>query len=110
MVRRMGMMIGLKPEKIAEYKALHAAPWPEMNAALTAANIRNYSIFLKEPENLLFGYWEYLGKDFEADMAALGAMDVTKRWLALTDPCQQPMATARQGEWWSFLPNVFHLD
>jgi L-rhamnose mutarotase len=110
MVKRMGMMIGLKPERIAEYKALHAAPWPEMNAALTAANIRNYSIFLKEPENLLFGYWEYLGKDFEADMAALGAKDVTKRWLSLTDPCQQPLATARQGEWWSFLQNVFHLD
>ena len=32
-----------------------------MNAALSAANIHNYSIYLREPENLLFGYWEYTG-------------------------------------------------
>ena len=110
MVQRMGMLIGLEPEKIAEYKALHAAPWAEMNAALAGARIRNYSIFLKEPENLLFGYWEYAGEDYRADMMALGAMDVTKRWLALTDPCQQPLATADEGEWWSFMQGVFHLD
>ena len=57
-VQRMGMVIGVRPEKLAEYKVLHASPWPEMNAALRAANIRNYSIYLREPENLLLGYWE----------------------------------------------------
>jgi L-rhamnose mutarotase len=35
---------------------------------------------------------------------------VTKRWLALTDPCQQKLDSARPGEWWSYLPEVFHLD
>jgi L-rhamnose mutarotase len=110
MVKRMAMVIGLKPEKISEYKALHASPWPKMNAALAAAHIGNYSIFLKEPENLLFGYWEYAGDDFETDMATLGAKDITKRWLALTDPCQQPLASAGKGEWWSFMESVFHLD
>ena len=46
---RMGMVIGVRPERVAEYKALHAAPVPEMDAALKAANIHDYSIFLKEP-------------------------------------------------------------
>jgi L-rhamnose mutarotase len=110
MVKRMGMVIGLRAEKISEYKALHASPWPEMNAALTAAHIRNYSIFLKEPENLLFGYWEYTGDAFEADMAKLGAKEITRRWLALTDPCQQPLASAGKDEWWSFMESVFYLD
>ena len=45
---------------------------PEMDAALSAANIRNYSIYLREPEMLLFGYWEYTGSDYAADMRALG--------------------------------------
>ena len=107
---RMGMVIAVKADKVAEYRALHAAPWPEMNAALSAANIRNYSIYLREPENLLFGYWEYTGTDYAADMARLGAQSVTKRWLALTDPCQRPLDSAAPGEWWSFLPEVFHLD
>lgn len=109
-MQRMGMVIGLRPDKIATYKALHAAPWPEMDAALSAANIRNYSIYLREPENLLFGYWEYTGTDFAADMAALAALPITRRWIALTDACQLPLASATPGEWWSFLPEVYHLD
>ncbi len=110
MVQRMGMVIGVKPEKIDEYKALHATPWPEMDAALSAANIRNYSIYLREPENLLFAYWEYTGADFKADMKVLDGLALTKRWLALTDPCQVPLKSAKTGEWWAFMPEVYHLD
>lgn len=109
-MQRMGMVIGLRADKVAEYKTLHAAPWPEMNAALKAAHISNYSIYLRQPENLLFGYWEYTGSDFTADMARLGASEVTRRWLALTDACQRPLDSAAPGEWWSFLPEVFRLD
>ena len=68
-MQRMAMVIHLKPEKKAEYLRLHAQPWPEILAQISACNIRNYSIFLKEPEDILFGYWEYHGTDFEADMA-----------------------------------------
>lgn len=107
---RMGMVIGVKPERVAEYKALHAEPWPEMDAALKQANIHQYSIFLKEPENLLFGVWDYLGTDYEGDMKRLGEKAVTISWLALTDPCQSPLASARQGEWWSFMDCVYRLD
>jgi L-rhamnose mutarotase len=72
-MQRMGMVIGLKPEKIAEYKRLHADVWPDILDMISKCNIRNYSIFLKEPENLLFGYWEYHGTDFEADAAKMAA-------------------------------------
>ena len=66
-MQRMGMVIGLEASKIAEYKALHAAAWPEILELISECNVTNYSIFLKEPENLLFGYWEYVGSDFEAE-------------------------------------------
>ena len=107
---RMGMVIGVRPDRVAEYKVLHAEPWPEMDAALKDANIHQYSIFLKEPENLLFGVWDYRGTDYEGDMKRLGEKAVTKRWLALTDPCQSPLASAKSGEWWSFMDCVYHLD
>lgn len=109
MVQRMGMVIAVRPEKLDEYKRLHSNPWPEMNAALSEANIRNYSIFLKEPENLLFGVWDYVGSDYQNDMKTLGEKDVTRRWLALTDPCQKPLPSAKPGEWWSFMETVFQL-
>ena len=73
-MKRMGMVIGIAPERIAEYKTLHADVWPQVLARLAASNIRNYSIFLREPENLLVGYWEYHGTDFAADMKLVAAI------------------------------------
>jgi L-rhamnose mutarotase len=65
-VQRLGMVIGIRPEKIDEYKRLHAEVWPEVLERLKQTHIKNYSIFLCEPENLLFGYMEYHGNDFNA--------------------------------------------
>ncbi len=110
MVQRMAMVIGVKPDRIDEYKKLHATIWPDMQAALKAAHISNYSIYLRDPDNLLFGYWEYGGDDFASDMATLSKTEVCKRWLALTDLCQVPLDSAAPGEWWSYLSEVFHLD
>ncbi|MDZ4392288.1 L-rhamnose mutarotase [Cypionkella sp.] len=109
-MQRMGMMIGLKPEKLAEYKELHAAVWPEVLARITASNIRNYTIFLREPENILFGTWEYHGVDFAGDMAAIAADSMTQKWWALTDPCQTPLESRASGDWWAMMQEVFHND
>ncbi|HJV61318.1 MAG TPA: L-rhamnose mutarotase, partial [Albitalea sp.] len=89
-MQRMGMVIGIEPDRIAEYKRLHAAVWPAVLARLAASHIRNYSIFLREPENLLFGCWEYHGNDYEADMAAIAADAETRRWWTFCAPCQRP--------------------
>lgn len=109
-MQRMGMVIGLKPDKVAEYKRLHAEVWPEIRALISECNITNYSIFLKEPENLLFAYWEYVGSDFEADMNTMADNPRNKEWWAVCMPCQEPLATRKEGEWWAMMPEVFHLD
>ena len=109
-MQRMGMVIGLKPEKIAEYKDLHANAWPEILDQISVCNIRNYTIFLREPENLLFGYWEYHGTDFAADAARMAAHPKTRDWWALTDPCQQPLQSRQDDEWWCMMEEVFHHD
>jgi L-rhamnose mutarotase len=106
----MGWVIGVRPELIAQYKALHAAAWPEILARISACGIRNYTIYLREPENLLFAHFEYHGEDFTADMARMGQDEATRRWWALTDPCQEGLASRREGEWWAPLVEVFHHD
>ena len=53
-MKRMGFVLGIKADQIAEYKRIHAAVWPEVLATIARCNIKNYTIFLKEPENLLF--------------------------------------------------------
>lgn len=109
-MQRMGMVIGLNSEKVAEYKTLHADVWPGVLSMISACNIRNYSIFLKEPENLLFSYWEYHGTDFEADAAKMAADPETQRWWDVCKPCQAPLDTRKDGEWWAMMDEVFHLD
>ena len=107
---RMAMCIGLRPEKADEYKRLHANVWPEVLGRISASHIRNYSIFLREPENLLFATWDYVGTDFEADMAAMAQDPKTRDWWAICDPCQLPFPTRTRGEWWAGMEEVFRLD
>ena len=109
-MQRMGQVIGLNAEVIAEYKRIHAAVWPEVLAAITRANIRNYTIFLKEPENLLFAYWEYHGDDFAADMAVMRQVPEMQDWWKITDPMQIPFDTRKPGEWWARMEDVFYTD
>lgn len=109
-MQRMGMLIGLRPDRVAEYKKLHAAVWPEILDKIRECNIRNYSIFLREPENLLFAYWEYAGTDFDADMRLMAEDPNTQRWWDICMPCQQPLETREEGEWWAMMEDVFHCD
>jgi L-rhamnose mutarotase len=112
-VQRYGMVIGVKPEKIAEYRKLHAAAWPGVLAKIKECHIRNYSIYLREVEPgqyLLFSYFEYTGSDFAADMARMAADPETQRWWKATDPCQTPIPTRLDKEFWSRMDEVFHAD
>jgi L-rhamnose mutarotase len=109
-MQRMGMVIGVKPEMLAKYRELHAAVWPEILDLISRCNIRNYTIFLREPENLLFGTWEYHGTDFAADMALMAADERNQEWWAFTIPCQTPLETRAEGEWWAMMEEVFHHD
>lgn len=109
-MQRMGMVIGIAPENIAAYRRLHAQVWPEVLAQIRDSHIRNYTIFLREPENLLFGTWDYHGTDFAADMARMAADPVTQRWWAICNPLQRPLESRGHGEWWAMMEEVFHTD
>jgi len=88
-MKRYGSVINVRPEAIEEYKRYHAAVWPEILEMIHKCNIRNYSIFLKD--NLLFGYFEYHGSDFAADMANMAADPKTQEWWTHTVPMQAPV-------------------
>jgi len=107
-MKRYGSVIGVRPETLESYKKYHAAVWPEILAMIAKCNIRNYSIFLKD--NLLFGYFEYHGSDFKADMARMAADSKTQEWWAIMMPMQKPLDTRREGEWWAEMDEVFHSD
>jgi L-rhamnose mutarotase len=107
-VRRIAQVIGLPAENVEEYERLHAETWPAVLEQIRRSNIRNYSIY--RYGELLFAYYEYVGDDFEADMAAIAADPETRRWWTFTDPLQRPVPERVDSEWWHDLPEVFHAD
>ena len=107
-MQRYGMVIGVKADKMEEYKRLHAAVWPGVLAKISACGIRNYSIYYKD--GLLFSYFEYHGDDFAGDMAKMAADPLTQEWWAVCKPCQEPLAGRAEGEWWADMEEVFHCD
>ncbi len=109
-VQRVGMVIGIKPENIAEYKALHADSNPGVRDLLTKYHMRRFSIYLHQLDDgkpYLFGYYEYDGSDFQGDMANLAAESRNKQWLAVTDPMQVPL---RGQKGWTRMEEVYHKD
>jgi L-rhamnose mutarotase len=102
------MVIKVKPEKLEEYKKLHQNVWPGVLKTIKECNIRNYSIFYKD--GYLFSYYEYVGDNYEEDMKKMAQDPVTQEWWKLCKPCQEPLETRKEGEWWAEMEEVFHVD
>ena len=112
-MKRYGSVIGVREEKLDEYKKLHAAVWPDVLKMITECNITNYSIYLRKmPDGkyYLFSYFEYMGDDFEADCAKMAADETTQKWWDVCIHCQEPLADRAENEWWADMEEVFHCD
>ena len=107
-MKRFGQRIAVRPDLIDGYERLHAQVWPEVLDRIRRSNIRNYSIFRDGTD--LFAYFEYVGVDYAADMAAMAADPATQRWWALTDAMQDPLPDRDPASWWKTIPEVFHTD
>ena len=108
-VKRVGMVIGIKPEQIAAYKALHADSNPGVRDLLTKYHMHNFSIFLHEIDGKFyeFGYYEYTGDNYEEDMAKLSVEPRNKDWLKLCDPMQIPLKGEKS---WAIMEQVYRND
>jgi L-rhamnose mutarotase len=103
---RICFRLSVDPSRLDEYRARHAAVWPEMRDALRDAGWRNYSLFLDD-DGQLVGYLEC--DDFAAARAAMAATDVNARW-------QEEMRVLFEGidsapdQAMQPIPEIFHLD
>ena len=107
--KRVGMVIGIKPEAIEEYKKLHADANPGVRDLLKEANFANFSIFIHQFDDgnyYLFGYYEYTGDDYEKDMAELAVKERNIEWLKVCDPMQIPFEGENS---WSEMEQVYYL-
>ena len=76
-MKRFGFKMKLKPGFKEEYKKRHDAIWPELKALIQSTGVSDYSIFLDEETNILFGVQKQGGKMSSQD---LGANPVVMKW------------------------------
>jgi L-rhamnose mutarotase len=105
--QRFGAVIGIKPERIAEYKRLHTGENCTVRDLLRKAHLSNNSIFLREIDGKWyeFSYWEYLGDDYQSDMARLAAEPRYQAWLKVCDAMQIPLEGEKT---WATMERVFY--
>jgi L-rhamnose mutarotase len=102
---RKGFVMQVFPDQHAEYERRHNPIWPELEVALTAHGVHNYSIFLDEATHQLFGYAEI---ESEAQWEAIAQTEVCQRWwghmreLMPSNPDNSPQSKS--------LREVFHID
>jgi len=107
-MKRIGFLLKVKPEKIAEYKAQHQHVWPEMLAALQRHGWHNYSLFMR-PDGLIFGYFE-TPESLEAAQAGMAQEEVNARWQDLMAPYFEGLGGAHADEMMEVLEPVFYLE
>jgi len=89
--RRCAGLCRLKPEMYDQYTALHDHTWDEVMARMYASNMRNFVVYYHAETHQMFHHFEYVGDDFKADMAAVDADPIVRRWWSYCEPCQEPL-------------------
>ena len=107
-MKRIGFLLKVKPEKLDEYKSIHANVWPEMLAALRRCGWHNYSLFMRK-DGSLFGYFETPG-DLQTAVAAMGKEEINQKWQDMMAPFFESPDGAHADEILIRLEEVFHTD
>ena len=102
---RKAFVMQVFPDQHTEYERRHKPIWPELETALKAHGVHNYSIFLDEATHQLFGYAEI---ESEAQWEAIAHTEICQRWwrhmreLMPSNPDNSPQSKS--------LREVFHID
>lgn len=102
---RKGFKMKLYENQAEEYKKRHNELWPEMKDMIHEYGGKNYTIFLDEETNVLFGYIEIENEELWGKTAET---EICKKWwkfmanIMETNPDNSPVSVD--------FKEMFHLD
>ena len=107
-MKRVGFLLKVKKEKIAEYKEFHQNVWPEMLEALQRNGWHNYSLFMRD-DGFLFGYFE-TPNSFQTALDGMDKEAINDRWQDVMAPFFESTHDTHADKMMTELVEVFHLD
>ena len=102
---RKAFVMSVNADRHEEYERRHNPIWPELEAAIKAHGVHNYSIYLDAETSKLFAYAEV---ESEEQWASIAEEEICKKWwrhmreIMPSNPDNSPIAKD--------LREVFHLD
>lgn len=106
-MKRYCFLLHVRPELLDEYRARHAAVWPDMLRALDDSGWHRYTLFAR-PDGLLVGYVE--ARDLTEAQTAMAATEVNARWQAQMSSFFVGLDGRAPDEGLLLLDEVFNLD
>ncbi|MCH7625531.1 MAG: L-rhamnose mutarotase [Chloroflexi bacterium] len=109
-MKSFAMTINLKNDSalIEQYKEHHRNVWPEVLDGLKSIGISKMKIFL-HGRNLLMYLEAPDDFDLQRDFPRYMESPRAQEWDRLMRQFQEPVAKAREGEWWAGMEQVFEL-
>ena len=107
-MKRVGFLLKVREDKLAEYKEHHRNVWPEVLDALKRNGWRNYTLFMR-PDGLLFGYFE-TPESFEAALAGMATEPASLKWQEFMKPYFEALDGKRPDQSMLELVEVAHHD
>jgi L-rhamnose mutarotase len=104
---RVCFQLQVRPDRLDEYRARHAAVWPDMLRALAETGWHNYSLFLRG-DGLLIGYVET--PSIAEAQAGMAATEVNARWQAEMAEFFEDLEGQAPDEGFLVLDEIFHLE
>lgn len=104
-MKKFAFKMKLKPGCKAEYIKRHDEIWPELKKLISDNGVCDYSIYLDEETNTLFGVQYIKGEQGSQD---LGKLEIVQKWwkymadIMETNPDNSPITIP--------LDRVFHMD
>jgi len=95
---RFAMVTRIKPDREEEYRFLHQTTWPGIVDWMNRKGWRDFSIFLAEIDGEIYEFFYVEEVPSPNPTEDLDNDPTLKRWLKLTDPCQNPLPDA-DGTW-----------
>jgi L-rhamnose mutarotase len=107
-MKRIGFLLKVKQDHLAEYKQRHKEVWPDMKEALRRNGWHNYSLFLTD-EGLVFGYFE-TPVSLEEAVKGMSKEEVNERWQTQMAPFFENLGGKHADEGMVELEQVFYLE
>ena len=104
-MQRIAFQLRIRAGSEAAYDEAHREVWPELLAELSAAGVREYSIFRRSQELVLY----LLVPDFEEFLNRMSESEVDRRWQQAMTPLFEPVPSLAPGERFAMMQEVFYM-